>query len=409
MANILDVSALNRYVQSLLQSDVHLQNVAVQGEIASFNRHHKTGHCYFTLSDAKASIKAVMFRTQAELLTFRPTPGMRVVVRGRISLYERDGSYQIYVDALFQEGVGVQKLALDALKEKLHKEGLFEDVHKKPLPDNAWTVGVISSKSGAALQDILQVANRRNPCAKIILAAVSVQGNGAAAEVTAALKKLDACKTDLIIIARGGGSAEDLAVFNDEVLARTVFRAKTPVLSAIGHEIDFTLLDFVADVRAPTPSAAAELAFTNLQKHLQKEKENCINQGIYIHNHLQLCYNEIKNMHQGLALYAPSRRLQTQMSQLQSMRFAMQTQMHHSLEKMESSFREMAQLAAGLNPYSVLSRGYTVLKKEGKPIDSVRKLQCKDLVEVQFSDGSISAQVTKISPQQEINSHGQKR
>ncbi len=405
MANILDVSALNRYVQSLLQEDIHLQDIAIRGEIGNYNKHHKTGHCYFTLSDAKAGIRAVMFRTEATRLSFRPQNGMTVVARGRISLYERDGTYQIYVDALFQEGIGTQKISLDALKEKLKREGLFEPMHKKPLPYNAWTVGVITSKSGAALQDILQVAQRRNPCARVVLAPVSVQGDAAAIQVTSALKKMDACRVDVIIIARGGGSSEDLAVFHDEELARTVFDAKTPIISAIGHEVDFTILDFVADMRAPTPSAAAELAFANLTELLKKEEAKCKNQGIYIHNQLHLCYNKTRNISQALALQAPGKKIQSREIQLQHLRFEMQQHVHEVVSKFELMFRESAQLAAGLSPYAILSRGYTVAKKDGNVVDSVLNLQSGDIMEIVFHDGIVHAKAIKITSQSEVLHH----
>ncbi len=405
MATILEVSALNRYVQSILQDDSNLQDVAIRGEIGNFTRHHKTGHCYFTLSDAKAGIKAVMFRTQAERLSFRPTSGMRVIARGKVSLYERDGSYQIYIDTLFQEGIGEQKIALEALQKKLQQEGLFDKACKKSLPHNAWHIGVITSKSGAALQDILQVAQRRNPCARVILAAVSVQGSEAAAQVTTALKKMDEAGLDTIIIARGGGSAEDLSAFQDEALARAVFAAKTPVLSAIGHEIDFTILDFVADMRAPTPSAAAELAFANLRNLLQIEKEKCINYGIYIHNRLHLCYNELNGSHQKLALCAPSKQLQLRREKLERIALEIKQNTHNILNKNLHKLQKYSSFAEGLNPYAVLSRGYTVVKKDGKPIGSVLKLQSDDKIEIHFEDGQVRAQVQEITPRQEANVH----
>ncbi len=405
MATILDVSALNRYVQSIFQDDVNLQDIAIRGEISNFNRHHKTGHCYFTLSDKKASIKAVLFRTQADRLSFYPKNGMNVVARGRVSLYEKEGAYQIYVDALFEDGTGAQKMTLDALKEKLRQEGLFEEAHKKQIPYFAWNVGVITSKSGAALQDILNVAQRRNPCAKIVLFPVSVQGNGAASKITQALYKMDAIGLDVIIIARGGGSSEDLSAFQDEALVRAVFQSNTPIISAIGHEVDFTLLDFVADKRAPTPSVAAELAFVNIFSFLQKQEDECKNQGKNIHNYLNLCYNKMRIYRQELALQAPSKQLERQQAKLNHISLEVQQKTHNLLVKYELSFRECTQLAAGLSPYAVLARGYTIVRKEEKTIDSVLKLKDSDTIDIAFQDGSVQATVQKISHQQEILSY----
>ena len=261
MAEVISVSALNQYVKTLLDANDILFDLALRGEIANFVQNARSGHCYFSLRDAVASVKAVMFRSDARRLGFRPEEGMKVVVRCRATLYERDGAFQVYVNEMFPDGIGAAQLAFEQLKAKLEQEGLFAAEHKKSLPAYPKCIGIVTSKTGAALQDIRNVIGRRWPAAKLLLCPVSVQGFEAAQQVADAIGRLDRSgKVDEIIVARGGGSREDLWVFNAEVIARAAYRCKVPLISAIGHEIDFTILDFVADRRAPTPSAAAELA-----------------------------------------------------------------------------------------------------------------------------------------------------
>ena len=271
MAEVISVTALNRYVKALLDGSDLLFDLALRGEVANFVRNTKSGHCYFTLRDSQCSVKAVMFRSDAQRLAFRPQEGMRVVVRCRVSLYEVSGTYQVYVNAMFPDGVGEAQLALEQLKARLQAEGLFAPERKKPLPAYPERIGLVTSRSGAALQDIKNVMSRRWPAARLLLCPVNVQGFEAAGQIAEAIALLDRSGVDEIIVARGGGSREDLWVFNAEVIARAAYRCKTPLISAIGHEIDYTILDFVADCRAPTPSAAAELAVPDreaLRRHL---------------------------------------------------------------------------------------------------------------------------------------------
>ena len=247
MAEVISVTALNRYVKALLDGSDLLYDLALRGEVANFVRNAKSGHCYFTLRDSQSSVKAVMFRAEAQRLAFRPQEGMRVVVRCRATLYERDGAFQVYVNAMFPDGVGEAQLALEQLKAKLEAEGLFAPEHKKPLPAYPQKIGLVTSRTGAALQDIRNVVGRRWPAARLILCPVTVQGFEAAGEVAAAIARLDRLGVDEIIVARGGGSREDLWVFNAEVIARAAYRCKTPLISAIGHEIDYTILEEAAD------------------------------------------------------------------------------------------------------------------------------------------------------------------
>ena len=261
MAEVISVSALNQYVKTLLDANDLLFDLALRGEIANFVQNARSGHCYFSLRDETSSVKAVMFRSDARRLGFCPEEGMKVIVRCRATLYERDGAFQVYVNNMFPDGIGSAQLAFEQLKAKLDREGLFAAERKKPLPRFPKCIGLVTSKTGAALQDIRNVIGRRWPAVRLLLCPVSVQGFEAADEIAAAIDRLDKSgQVDEIIVARGGGSREDLWVFNAERIARAASRCKTPLISAIGHEIDFTILDFVADQRAPTPSAAAELA-----------------------------------------------------------------------------------------------------------------------------------------------------
>ena len=252
---VLSVSQLNRYIKMNFDADENLANIFISGEISNFTNHYRTGHLYFTLKDDSAAVRAVMFNSSAKRLKFMPEDGMKVIARGRVSVYEASGQYQLYVDDMQPDGVGALNLAYEQLKEKLQKEGLFSELHKKPYPEK---VGVITSPTGAAVRDIINVLGRRFPYAEIVFCPVLVQGDGAHLQLTDAVNLFNSERAaDVIIIGRGGGSIEDLWEFNDEGLARAVYNSEIPVISAVGHETDFTICDFAADMRAPTPSAAA--------------------------------------------------------------------------------------------------------------------------------------------------------
>ena len=266
MDRTLTVTALNNYVKSILEEDFNLLDIAVEGEISNFVNHYKSGHYYFALKDEKALIKTVMFSTYNRKLGFLPENGMKVIIQGKVSLYERDGTYQLYATDMFPSGIGLKHLALEKLKEKLNNEGLFDEKYKKSLPPYPFTVGVATSATGAALQDIISVANRRFPCAKLVVAPCGVQGDNAKSSIINAINALDAKPdVEVIIIARGGGSKEDMWIFNDEDIARCAFNCKKPTVSAVGHEIDWTILDYICDKRVATPTAAAEVVFPDIQ------------------------------------------------------------------------------------------------------------------------------------------------
>ncbi|MBQ3004952.1 MAG: exodeoxyribonuclease VII large subunit, partial [Clostridia bacterium] len=261
------VSQLNAYLKSIIEYDDNLRDFYLKGEISNFTNHYRTGHLYMTLKDGESQVKAVMFRSAAQKLKFRPENSMQIIARGRISVYERDGQYQFYIEEMQPDGVGALALAFEQLKKKLENEGLFSKEYKKPIPEFPERIGVVTSPTGAAIQDILNVLGRRYPKAEVIFAPVQVQGDSASGQIAKAIFEFNQKKcADVLIVGRGGGSIEDLWAFNEEVVARAVFASKIPIISAVGHETDFTICDFVADLRAPTPSAAAELATPDIDK-----------------------------------------------------------------------------------------------------------------------------------------------
>ena len=362
MANVITVTALNRYVKTLLERDSVLTDVALRGEISNFTNHYKTGHFYFSLKDEQCSVKAVMFRRDAQNLAFMPQNGMRVIVRCRISLFERDGAFQVYVEDLFPDGLGAMQMAFEQLKARLEREGLFAPEHKKPLPRHPRRVGLVTSKTGAAIQDILNVTRRRCPAMEFVLCPVNVQGAEAAPGIVRAIQALGArSDIDVIIVARGGGSREDLWVFNAEVIARAAFACKTPLISAIGHEIDYTILDFVADQRAPTPSAAAELAVPDREEQwniLQNLQQN-ISENMQ--KRLKLCYNELEQYNLALERKPAHHIWKRDFDQLEQAGQTLQIQIQRRMQAANMQLEHAAALTASLNPYRVLARGYAMI------------------------------------------------
>ncbi len=362
--NVITVTALNRYVKTLLEKDPVLTDIRLRGEISNFV-HHRSGHCYFSLKDNASSVKAVMFRGDAQGLRFAPQNGMCVVADCRVSLFERDGSFQVYVEHMFPDGVGSIRLAFEQLKARLEQEGLFDPLHKKALPALPAVVGVVTSATGAALQDIRNVLSRRFPLAKLLLAPVNVQGAEAAQEIAEAIDRMDASGlADVMVVARGGGSAEDLWVFNDERIARAVYACHTPVVSAIGHEIDFTILDFAADVRAPTPSAAAELVVPDIRALLQKNEYFYENIHRLVAERLQMCYNNYQSVAaspvMAMAGNAVRGRRQQLLQLAEALREAGSQRQLQRVQRLAADIR----LAGTLDPRAVLARGYAILHRQ---------------------------------------------
>ncbi len=397
MADVISVSALNAYVKQLIETDIVLTDVAICGEISNFTNHIKTGHFYFTIKDEKCNVKVVMFKGNTLSLNFMPENGMSVILRGRISLYEAQGTFQIYADTMYLDGVGAMQAAFEKLRQRLSDEGLFDDLHKKKLPQIPGCVGIITSKTGAALQDILNVTKRRNPAAHILLCPTNVQGIDAAHEIANAVKTLDKSKRcDVIIIARGGGSKEDLWVFNNEEIARAVFACKTPVVSAIGHEIDFTILDFVADERAPTPSAAAEIVMPDMLAEI--EKNYIVFENIYknVQNYVDLCYNKLNTHKNSSAFFNTGLMPTNKMQELLALKTALQKTADNKLHSLKLSTANYAKLCGSLNPYGVLARGYGLVQKNDVIVKNIDEVNVGDEITVDINEGKLSCKITDI-------------
>lgn len=396
---VLSVSQLNRYIKMNFDADENLANIFISGEISNFTNHYRTGHLYFTLKDDSAAVRAVMFNSSAKRLKFMPEDGMKVIARGRVSVYEASGQYQLYVDDMQPDGVGALNLAYEQLKEKLQKEGLFSELHKKPLPPYPEKVGVITSPTGAAVRDIINVLGRRFPYAEIVFCPVLVQGDGAHLQLTDAVNLFNSERAaDVIIIGRGGGSIEDLCEFNDEGLARAVYNSDIPVISAVGHETDFTICDFVADMRAPTPSAAAELAVPDaneLQYALSALKNRMflnVSSGI-ADRRSRLEYLTSKG-----ALKSPDEMLSNRSQRLDTAFSKMLSSYENRIGGKKVEFISAATALSKLDPMSVLMRGFAfVSDKNGKNVYSSQSLAKGDKINVRFHDGSAVCEVKEIT------------
>ena len=396
---VLSVSQLNRYIKMNFDADENLANIFISGEISNFTNHYRTGHLYFTLKDDSSAVRAVMFNSSAKRLKFMPEDGMKVIARGRVSVYEASGQYQLYVDDMQPDGVGALNLAYEQLKEKLQKEGLFSEHHKKPLPPYPEKVGVITSPTGAAVRDIINVLGRRFPYAEIVFCPVLVQGDGAHLQLTDAVNLFNSERAaDVIIIGRGGGSIEDLWEFNDEGLARAVYNSEIPVISAVGHETDFTICDFVADMRAPTPSAAAELAVPDaneLQYALSALKNRMflnVSSGI-ADRRSRLEYLTSKG-----ALKSPDEMLSNRSQRLDTAFSKMLSSYENRIGGKKVEFISAATALSKLDPMSVLMRGFAfVSDKNGKNVYSSQALEKGDKINVRFHDGSAVCEVKEIT------------
>ncbi len=396
---VLSVSQLNRYIKMNFDADENLANIFISGEISNFTNHYRTGHLYFTLKDDSAAVRAVMFNSSAKRLKFMPEDGMKVIARGRVSVYEASGQYQLYVDDMQPDGVGALNLAYEQLKEKLQKEGLFSELHKKPLPPSPEKVGVITSPTGAAVRDIINVLGRRFPYAEIVFCPVLVQGDGAHLQLTDAVNLFNSERAaDVIIIGRGGGSIEDLWEFNDEGLARAVYNSEIPVISAVGHETDFTICDFVADMRAPTPSAAAELAVPDaneLQYALSALKNRMF---LNVSSRIADRRSRLEYLTSKGALKSPDEMLSNRSQRLDTAFSKMLSSYENRIGGKKVEFISAATALSKLDPMSVLMRGFAfVSDKNGKNVYSSQALAKGDKINVRFHDGSAVCEVKEIT------------
>ncbi len=394
------VKQLNLYVKSLLEGDVHLQSVALVGELSNFKNHYASGHLYFTLKDKDAAIRCVMFRSYAVHIPFIPEDGKQVILIGKVSLYEKDGQYQFYAEQMLPAGSGDLAKQFEEIKERLNSKGMFAPEHKRPLPKYPKNIAVVTSETGAAVQDILNILGRRWPMARVIICPVSVQGKSAVSEMLDALDRLYKLKNiDAVIIGRGGGSAEDLWEFNSEELAEKIFSSPVPVISAVGHETDFSISDFVADLRAPTPSAAAELATpdaeeikTILSKYESTFKTLLLGKYNYNKARLDLCLNSF-------VLKQPTEAfINARTEQLDKISDRLISLCENNLSFNEGRFALLAAGLDALSPLKVLTRGYTVALKNNDTVKSVSAINENDSLTIKFSDGEANCLVKEIIP-----------
>lgn len=391
---VLSVSQLNFYIKSVLESDPKLNYVFLSGEISNLTIHQKSGHIYFSLKDSKSIVKAVMFSGNARNLVFEPKEGMKILCRGRLSVYEPSGQYQIYVEDMQAEGIGALTLAFEQLKNNLEQKGLFAQEHKKPIPRFPETIGVITSPTGAAVQDIRNILFRRYPCVDVVMCPVLVQGSNAPEQLVRAIKMLDeqnAC--DVIIIGRGGGSIEDLWAFNNEELAYAVYDCKIPVISAVGHETDFTICDFVADLRAPTPSAAAELAVPDKEELLAYYNAQTQYLSSIITSKLNKNDAYLNDVKRRLVMLSPENKILQYERELDNYMSFSEKFISEILGEKNNTLSNIASKLESLNPVSVLSRGYAVAEVDDKVIKSKSQLKKDDEFSLVFSDGKIIAKV----------------
>ena len=391
---VLSVSQINFYIKSIIENDGSLQFVLVTGEISNLTVHQRSGHIYLSLKDSNSVISAVMFAGNARRLKFRLENGMKVICRGRISVYEPSGRYQLYIEDMQPDGVGALTLAFEQLKKSLAQKGLFDNAHKKPLPKFPKTIGVITSPTGAAVQDITNIIRRRFPSADIVLAPVLVQGESAPEQLVRAVNKFSASKiADVVIIGRGGGSAEDLWAFNDEQLAYAVYNCETPIISGVGHETDITVCDFVADVRASTPSAAAELAVPDRQELMSyyfKQKQYI---SAMLDRKIKTAQLRLENQQRRMSASSPKLKAEQLEKQLSAKSEKLTRFMNIYISNKENKLIAAKGKLDGLNPLNVLNRGYAIAEKDEKIITSSKQLKDGDDFTVILSDGKINAKV----------------
>ena len=416
--NYISVGAITRYIKYKLDNDINLQEVYIKGEISNFKRHSR-GHFYFTIKDEESRISAIMFSSQTSKVAFEPVDGTKVLVKGRISVFEQTGNYQIYVSEMIEDGVGNLYALYEKLKQDLKKEGLFDESHKKKIPAIPSRVGVVTAPTGAAIRDIISTINRRYPLCEVYLFPSLVQGNGAKEDIVKNIKLADTYELDTLIVGRGGGSIEDLWAFNEEIVARAIYECKTPVISAVGHEVDFTIADFVADVRAATPTGAAEIAVPDkselkklikqLELRSSKNINNIINYNKTVLDKIKTSYilknpmsiyeikeqklsNTIDKLNNYIVNYLDNKTIRLNniktsfiLSNPSKIYENKQNKYNHLIEKLEV-----------LNPLNTLKRGYSITKLNNKVVTDIKKVKKDDLVSIGIQNGEINAKVIEV-------------
>lgn len=396
MKQVYSVSSVNQYIKSLFMDDFALNHIYVRGEVSNC-KYHTSGHIYFTLKDKGGAMACVMFAGNRRGLNFRMTEGMSVIVFGSVGVYERDGRYQLYAREIMREGVGQLYEAYEALKKKLLAEGLFDETHKKRIPRYPERLGIVTARTGAAVQDIINVSLRRNPWIQIVFCPAQVQGDGAAASVVRAIHALEDYGVDVMIVGRGGGSIEDLWAFNEEIVARAVYDCTVPVISAVGHETDTTIIDFAADLRAPTPSAAAELAVPDMRVVLGQIDSYTEALDSAMQDRIDRCRRKLDGYERIFRYLSPKSRINDRRQRLMSVEERMQTAMKRKLELTKGRLAVDAQRLEGMSPLKQLERGYAYVSDEqGHGITVIDQVAEGSLLRVAVTDGEIDAVVTGI-------------
>ncbi len=398
---ILTISQLNRYVAFKLKEDKAINGILVRGEISNFVRHTRSGHCYFTLKDTESAVKAVLFRSMAQRLRFQPQDGMHVIAAASASLYERDGSFQLYVTDMQPDGVGAQQLALEKLKMKLTEMGVFDAAGKRPIPSYPKKIGVVTSATGAAVHDVIQVIGRRYPLGILEIFPAQVQGEAAPQSICHAIRAAERAGCDVLIVGRGGGSAEDLCAFNTEPVVMAVYQCSVPVISAVGHETDVTLTDAAADLRAPTPSAAAELAVPSIEemKHLLEQRTRQLQQVFAMY--MEQRENRLQQLIQQLHRVSPQQKHMLAEQQLAHLKSRLEQGMKNRMQAEEAALqKEMARLDA-LSPLKILSRGYALVYQQDTLVRDAADVKADEHLTVRLSRGQLLVQVLERKDDQD--------
>jgi exodeoxyribonuclease VII large subunit len=389
------VKQLNLYAKSLIEGDLRLNDIYVKGEISNFKNHYASGHLYFTLKDNDAAIRCVMFKGYTNQIKFKVEDGLKVIIRGRVSIYEKDGQFQLYAQEMHPDGLGDISLQFEQIKQKLQNEGLFDADSKRPIPKFPKRIAVVTSETGAAVQDIINVLSRRWKLCEIMLCPVLVQGENAAGDMISTLERIYALSDcDLIIIGRGGGSIEDLWAFNNEALARKIYESPIPVISAVGHETDFTICDFVADLRAPTPSAAAELAVPDQNEYLLKLQSYLIRLKTSLQNKLELNKSKYSLLANSVYLKKPIQAiLEKPLQEIDDINDKLLQTYQNKINNYKLRLSQDFATLDALSPLKVLARGYSVAEVDGKPITSVNLVAVGDKINLRVNDGTLLCEI----------------
>lgn len=389
----ISVTDLNKYIKDKIADDEYLNNVLIKGEISNF-KHHYTGHLYFTLKDENSLIKCIMFKSYAQKLMFEPKDGTKVFVFGTVSVFERDGIYQIYVKAMEEDGVGDLYTKYQKLKKELEEKGLFDVTNKKKIPLMPKVIGVLTSQTGSVIRDIINVSTRRNPNVYIRLLPVPVQGEGAAEKIAKGIEYMNENNlADVLILARGGGSLEDLWPFNEEIVAYSIYNSKIPIISAVGHETDFSISDFVADLRAPTPSAAAELAVPDIYELKQKINTYQNRMKISLTKKVEIMKLRYEKCMSSVVFKEPTRKINENYIKLDSYIKQLENFINSKNEKEKKRYVELVAKLDTLSPLKTLMRGYSIAEKEGKIVKSIEELKKDDNIDIRLTDGKVQAKI----------------